>query len=53
MTIHRPHKTHRSQRDDPDDPDPGLMPVEPDQGLVPTHIPDDPEHDRLVDPEAG
>ena len=28
------------------------LPVGPEQGLVPAVIPDDPEHDRLVDPEG-
>lgn len=32
--------------------DPAMLPVEPDTGLVPPAIPDDPEHDRQVDPEA-
>ena len=27
------------------------LPFEPEQGLVPAVIPDDPEHDRRVDPE--
>jgi hypothetical protein len=29
-----------------------MLPVEPDQGPVPPGIPADPEHDRVVDPEA-
>jgi hypothetical protein len=32
--------------------DPAMLPVEPDEGLVQPAIPDDPEHDRQVDPEA-
>ena len=28
------------------------LPVEPDEGLIPPDIPEDPEHDRLVDPAA-
>jgi hypothetical protein len=36
----------------PDEDEPGALPVEPDQGAVPDHIPDDPEHDREIDPEA-
>ena len=48
-----PHKPHRIDVDDLDkDEQPGHMPVEPDNGLVPPLIPEDPEHDRLVDPEA-
>jgi hypothetical protein len=38
--------------EDPDDPPPGAMPVDPDEGVVQPHIPEDPEHDRMVDPEA-
>ena len=34
------------------DPAPDMRPVEPDQGLVQPHIPPDPEHDRVIDPEA-
>jgi hypothetical protein len=28
------------------------LPVEPDEGLTPPLIPEDPEHDRLIDPAA-
>jgi hypothetical protein len=28
------------------------LPIEPDEGLIPPHIPEDPEHDRLTDPSA-
>jgi hypothetical protein len=35
----------------PEEFEPGSMPVEPDEGTVPNGIPDDPEHDRMVDPE--
>ena len=34
----------------PDEFEPGAPPVEPDEGPVPASIPDDPEHDRVVDP---
>jgi hypothetical protein len=37
--------------DVPEELEPGALPVEPDQGMVPTHIPEDPERARLVDPE--
>jgi hypothetical protein len=48
-----PHKHRGSRVDDAQEQsDPGMLPVEPDQGLVPPAIPDDPEHDRMVDPEA-
>jgi hypothetical protein len=36
----------------PDEFEPGSLPVEPDEGPVPAGIPDDPEHDRVIDPEA-
>jgi len=52
MSIPTPHKPHRTHTDDADDPDPGLLPVDPDEGMIPPHIPADPEHDRMVDPEA-
>lgn len=45
---HAPHPIH----DVPDKFLPGSMPVEPDEGPVPAGIPDDPEHDRVIDPEA-
>ena len=48
-----PHKYRGSKVDDAQEQsDPAMLPVEPDQGLVPPAIPDDPEHDRVVDPEA-
>ncbi|CAN5322370.1 hypothetical protein BH11PSE9_BH11PSE9_20080 [soil metagenome] len=37
---------------EPPEPEPGDLPIEPDEGPVPTGIPIDPEHDRIVDPEA-
>ena len=43
-TSHRPHK------DLPEEFEPGAPPVEPDEGPIPAHIPDDPEHDRVIDP---
>jgi len=46
-----PHK-HHPIHDVPDEPLPGSMPVEPDQGPVPAEIPDDPEDDRVIDPET-
>ena len=42
-TPHRPHK------DVPEQFEPGVPPVEPDEGPIPAHIPDDPEHDRVID----
>lgn len=44
--------THHPNHDVPGGPEPGSMPVEPDEGPVPPAIPDDPEDDRLVDPES-
>jgi len=32
--------------------DPAMLPVEQDEGPVQSGIPDDPEHDRQVDPET-
>ena len=53
MANRTPHKPHRTPAEEAEvDPEPGMLPVEPDQGMVPSAIPDDPEHDRLVDPEA-
>jgi hypothetical protein len=52
MSMHPPRHAHRPHDVEPDDPEPGSMPVEPDQGPVPPIIPEDPEHDRIVDPEA-
>lgn len=48
---HKPHH-HPGHAQDPDDFEPSLLPIDPDQGPVPSGIPDDPEHDRMVDPEA-
>ena len=33
-----------------DDPEPGALPVEPDEGAP--HVPEDSEHDQVVDPQA-
>jgi hypothetical protein len=41
---HRPHHDVPAEREQPE------LPVEPDEGLIPLAIPEDPEHDRLVDP---
>jgi hypothetical protein len=48
----RAHRKPHGVDTDADDPEPGALPVEPDEGLVEPHIPEDPEHDRMVDPEA-
>jgi hypothetical protein len=48
-----PRGPRKSKVDDAEEQsDPGMLPVEPDEGLVPPAIPDDEEHDRQVDPEA-
>jgi hypothetical protein len=46
-----PHQPPHPNNDVPDDFEPGSLPVEPDEGLVPADIPDDPEHDWMIDPE--
>lgn len=38
--------------DVPDEFEPGAPPVEPDEGPVPAFIPEDPEHERVIDPGA-
>ncbi len=39
-------------QDVPDEVEPGSLPVAPDEGQVPNHIPNDPELERVVNPEA-
>lgn len=46
------HKPYQPSQDVPDEFEPSSLPVEPDEGPVPAVIPDDPEHYRVVDPEA-
>lgn len=45
-------RKHHPNHDVPDELVPGAMPVEPDEGPVPAGIPDDPEDDRVIDPET-
>ncbi len=52
MNVHAPRKPHHRNDEQPGDTDPALLPVDPDQGPVPPVIPNDPEHDPFVDPEA-
>src|ERR1700749_4831788 len=52
MTPHKPHRVDVEDIDFDDEEIPGQMPIEPDNGLVPPLIPEDPEHDRTIDPEA-
>lgn len=49
-TLTHPPKPHHPNNDEPEKFEPGAPPVEPDEGPVPAHIPDDPEHDRVIDP---
>lgn len=51
LDIHL-HRPYQPTPDVPDEIEPGALPVQPDQGPVPALIPDDPEHDRVIDPEA-
>lgn len=46
------HKPSHPNTDVPEEFEPGALPVEPDEGPVPYLVPDDPEHERLVDPAA-
>ena len=51
--LHTPmHKPRHRDRDVPDELEPGAVPVEPDEGPVPASIPDDAEHDRVIEPTA-
>ena len=50
MSTHSPHRPAHPDRKERDDFDSTDLPVEPDFGPVPALIPDDPEHDRTVDP---
>lgn len=45
-------ESHHPSPDVPDERDPGAPPVEPDQGPPPFRMPEDPEHPRVIDPEA-
>lgn len=53
MNRSHPHKRHDPTLDIDDEFEPDELPVEPDEGPVPVRIPDDPEHDRIVDPDAS
>lgn len=44
-------KPHHPHNDSPDEIEPDSLPAEPDKGPMPNHIPDDPELDRVVNPE--
>ncbi len=42
----------RPNHDVPEEREPPALPVEPDEGLIPPLIPDDPEHEHRIDPAA-
>jgi hypothetical protein len=44
-------KPHPPAIEDPLELETDDLPVDPDETLVPTHIPEDPERGRMVDPE--
>ena len=46
-------KPHHSNHDVPEEFEPGAPPVGPDEGPVLPLVPDDPEHERVVDPAAN
>jgi hypothetical protein len=46
-------KPNRPDHDVPEEREQPELPVEPDEGLIPAVIPDDPEHERLIDPAAA
>jgi hypothetical protein len=52
MLTSAPRTPHHPHTEEPDDPEPGWLPIDPDEGPVPPIIPNDPEHERVVDPEA-
>ncbi len=43
MSSNRVPKSHRPNHDVPEEREPPALPVEPDEGLIPPVIPDDPE----------
>lgn len=45
------YEPHRPRIEEPAELEPDDLPEPPDETLVPTHIPEDPERGRLVDPE--
>lgn len=52
MLSHSLRKQRNTSPNTPDKADPAHLPVEPDEGPVPSNIPEDPESDRVVDPEG-
>ncbi len=53
MSNTHAHKPHVPENDVPGEPEPGTPPVEPDEGPVPAHLPGNPEHERVRDPDAN
>ena len=53
MSRPRLPSPHRPQHDVPEEREKPDLPVEPDAGSIPPRIPEDPEHERLVDPAAA
>jgi hypothetical protein len=51
MAQRKTREPHPPAIEEPDELEPGQLPVEPDEVMVPTHIPEDEERGRLVDPE--
>ena len=51
MSSHSPRIPHYLSVEEAADLEPQPMPVALDEGRVATMIPDDPEHDLMVDPE--
>lgn len=52
MSRTQASKPHRPNHDVPEEREPSELPVEPDEGLDPLLIPDDPEQHRPVEPAA-
>lgn len=50
--THNP-KPHHPNQDVPEEFEPGAPPVEPDEGPVPASIPENPEHEHVIDPGEG
>lgn len=53
MSHNQLHKPPHPEKDVPEEFEPGGQPVAPDEGPVPAFIPDDPEHEREIDPGAS
>jgi hypothetical protein len=51
MPEHKTRERQPPEMEEDEETEPGQMPVEPDEVMVPTHIPEDEERGRLVDPE--